>query len=123
MIALLSFVYEVQLLYERTQTPEGNVANFENHLAAIDVPLETSRPGHVFCWVATQCKLATLVNLIQDSENNSGAAFQKKIPESLLGSLHDLSLRFGATSLEKQCEEAIKRFKLNKKLFDSGKNV
>ncbi|GKD79145.1 hypothetical protein Tco_1341766, partial [Tanacetum coccineum] len=58
-----------------------------------------------------------------DSENNSGAAFQKKIPESLLGSLRDLSLRFGATSLEKQCEEAIERFKLNKKLFDSGKNV
>lgn len=46
-----------------------------------------------------------------------------QIPESLLSSLRDLSLRFGATSLVKQCEEAIERFKQNKKLFDCGKNV
>ncbi|GJZ44774.1 hypothetical protein Tco_0592370 [Tanacetum coccineum] len=49
------------------------------------------------------------VMLELDSENNSGAAFQKKIPESLLGSLHDLSLRFGATSLVKQCHGLIAR--------------
>ncbi|KAL8233460.1 hypothetical protein R6Q59_019560 [Mikania micrantha] len=46
-----------------------------------------------------------------------------QIPESLLGCLRDLSVRFGATSLVKQCENIIDRFKLNKKLFDSGKNV
>ncbi|CAH1446256.1 unnamed protein product [Lactuca virosa] len=46
-----------------------------------------------------------------------------QIPESLLSSLRDLSVRFGATSLVKQCEEVIERFKLNKKLFDSGKNI
>ncbi|KAL4557579.1 hypothetical protein LXL04_035762 [Taraxacum kok-saghyz] len=46
-----------------------------------------------------------------------------QIPESLLSSLRDLSVRFGATSLVRQCEEVIERFKLNKKLFDSGKNI
>ncbi|KVI07377.1 BTB/Kelch-associated [Cynara cardunculus var. scolymus] len=46
-----------------------------------------------------------------------------QIPESLLSSLRDLSVRFGVTSLVKQCAEVIERFKLNKKLFDSGKNV
>nr|GEX81933.1 hypothetical protein [Tanacetum cinerariifolium] len=45
MIALLSLVYEVQLLYARTQTSEGNVVNFE----IFDVPFETSRLGQVFC--------------------------------------------------------------------------
>ncbi|XP_071733978.1 BTB/POZ domain-containing protein At2g30600 [Rutidosis leptorrhynchoides] len=46
-----------------------------------------------------------------------------QIPESLLAPLRDLSLQFGAMSLVKQCEEVIERFKLNKKLFDSGKNI
>lgn len=46
-----------------------------------------------------------------------------QIPESLLSSVRDLSAQFGVTSLVKQCEEVIERFKLNKKLFDSGKNV
>ncbi|KDP36794.1 hypothetical protein JCGZ_08085 [Jatropha curcas] len=46
-----------------------------------------------------------------------------QILESQLGSLWALSLRFEVTSLAKQCEETVERFKLNKKLFDSGKNV
>ncbi|GER49721.1 BTB/POZ domain-containing protein [Striga asiatica] len=46
-----------------------------------------------------------------------------KVPESLLSSLRDLSLRFEVNTLVRQCEEMIERFKLNKKLFDSGKCV
>nr|XP_043615321.1 BTB/POZ domain-containing protein At2g30600 [Erigeron canadensis] len=46
-----------------------------------------------------------------------------QIPESLLGPLRGLGLRFGVTSLVRQCEEVTERFKLNKKLFDSGKNI
>uniref|UniRef100_A0A5B7AZC0 BTB domain-containing protein n=1 Tax=Davidia involucrata TaxID=16924 RepID=A0A5B7AZC0_DAVIN len=46
-----------------------------------------------------------------------------QIPESQLSSLRDLSLQFEVMSLVKQCEEIIERFKLNKRLFDSGKNV
>ncbi|XP_059634394.1 BTB/POZ domain-containing protein At2g30600 [Cornus florida] len=46
-----------------------------------------------------------------------------QIPESQLSSLRALSLQFEVISLVKQCEEIIARFKLNKKLFDLGKNV
>lgn len=46
-----------------------------------------------------------------------------QILESQLGSLRDLSQQFEVMSLVKQCEELINRFKLNKKLFDSGKKV
>lgn len=46
-----------------------------------------------------------------------------RIPESQLSSLWTLSLHFEVNTLVKQCEEIIERFKLNKKLFDSGKNV
>lgn len=46
-----------------------------------------------------------------------------QIPESHLVSLGDLSLQFEVLPLLKQCEEIIEHFKLNKKLFDSGKNV
>ncbi|CAA0842003.1 BTB/POZ domain-containing protein [Striga hermonthica] len=46
-----------------------------------------------------------------------------KVPESQLSSLRDLSLRFEVNTLARQCEEMIERFKLNKKLFDSGKCV
>ncbi|CAA3010178.1 BTB POZ domain-containing At2g30600 [Olea europaea subsp. europaea] len=45
------------------------------------------------------------------------------IPESHLSSLKALSLRFEVMTLVKRCEETIERFKLNKKLFNSGKNV
>ncbi|KAL5713839.1 hypothetical protein ACHQM5_015881 [Ranunculus cassubicifolius] len=45
------------------------------------------------------------------------------ILESQLASLRDLSQQFEVTSLIRQCEEVIDRFKLNKKLFDSGKKV
>ncbi|WKA09250.1 hypothetical protein VitviT2T_026915 [Vitis vinifera] len=48
---------------------------------------------------------------------------QTQIPESQLVSLRALSLQFEVMPLLKQCEEIIERFKLNKKLFDSGKNV
>ncbi|XP_065881581.1 BTB/POZ domain-containing protein At2g30600 isoform X2 [Euphorbia lathyris] len=46
-----------------------------------------------------------------------------QISESQLVSLRALSLRFEVVLLAKQCEETLDRFKLNKKLFGSGKNV
>ncbi|KAF5943186.1 hypothetical protein HYC85_020828 [Camellia sinensis] len=46
-----------------------------------------------------------------------------KILESQLNSLRALSLKYEVMPLVKQCEEITERFKLNKKLFDSGKNV
>lgn len=46
-----------------------------------------------------------------------------QIPESQLNPLRDLSFQFKVMSLVKQCEDCIERFKTNKKLFDSGKNV
>lgn len=46
-----------------------------------------------------------------------------QVPESLLSSLKSLSLRFEVSTLAKQCDEMMERFKLNKKLFDSGKSV
>ncbi|KAG9443198.1 hypothetical protein H6P81_019052 [Aristolochia fimbriata] len=46
-----------------------------------------------------------------------------RVEESQLGALRDLSLQFEVSSMVKLCEEAIDRFKLNKKIFDSGKNV
>ncbi|XP_031254611.1 BTB/POZ domain-containing protein At2g30600 [Pistacia vera] len=48
---------------------------------------------------------------------------QTQISEPQLGSLLALSSQFQVMPLVKQCEETIERFKLNKKLFDSGKNV
>ncbi|KAF9683236.1 hypothetical protein SADUNF_Sadunf05G0191700 [Salix dunnii] len=48
---------------------------------------------------------------------------QTQISDSQLGSLWALSLQFEVMPLVKRCEEAVERFKLNKKLFDSGKNV
>ncbi|OVA19556.1 BTB/POZ-like [Macleaya cordata] len=48
---------------------------------------------------------------------------QTQILEPQLGSLRDLSLQFEVMPLVKQCEEITDRFKLNKKLFDSGKKV
>ncbi|OMP09695.1 BTB/POZ-like protein [Corchorus olitorius] len=50
-------------------------------------------------------------------------AGQTQISEAQLSSLWALSLQFEVMPLVKQCEEAIERFKVNKKLFDSGKNV
>ncbi|XP_042063988.1 BTB/POZ domain-containing protein At2g30600-like isoform X1 [Salvia splendens] len=46
-----------------------------------------------------------------------------EVPESRLSSLRTLSLRFEVSALAKQCDELMERFKLNKKLFDSGKSV
>ncbi|XP_057502787.1 BTB/POZ domain-containing protein At2g30600 [Actinidia eriantha] len=46
-----------------------------------------------------------------------------KILESQLSSLKALSLKYEVMALVKQCEEMTERFKLNKKLFDSGNNV
>ncbi|KAL6578268.1 hypothetical protein OROMI_010596 [Orobanche minor] len=46
-----------------------------------------------------------------------------KVPESHLGSLEALSLQFEVNTLAEQCKETIERFKLNKRLFDSGKSV
>lgn len=46
-----------------------------------------------------------------------------QISESQLGALWALSLQFKVMPLAKLCEETVERFKLNKKLFDSGKNV
>ncbi|KAK6116169.1 hypothetical protein DH2020_008438 [Rehmannia glutinosa] len=46
-----------------------------------------------------------------------------KVPELHLSSLKALSLQFEVSTLAKQCEEMMERFKLNKKLFDSGKSV
>lgn len=46
-----------------------------------------------------------------------------QILESQLNSLRALSLKYEVMPLVKQCEEITERFKLNKKLFDSGKNV
>lgn len=46
-----------------------------------------------------------------------------KVLESQLSSLRTLSLKYEVTPLVKQCEEITERFKLNKKLFDSGNNV
>ncbi|KAK9756671.1 hypothetical protein RND81_01G113800 [Saponaria officinalis] len=48
---------------------------------------------------------------------------QTRIPESQLSPLKELSIHFEVTPLTKQCEECIERFKLNKRLFDSGQNV
>ncbi|KAJ1411498.1 SKP1/BTB/POZ domain superfamily [Sesbania bispinosa] len=46
-----------------------------------------------------------------------------QIPQEQLGSLRDLSLQFEVMPLAKQCEEIMERFKLDKKLLDTGKNV
>ncbi|CAN6582386.1 unnamed protein product [Malus baccata var. baccata] len=46
-----------------------------------------------------------------------------QIPEPQLGSLRALGLQFEVIPLVKQCEEAMERWKLNKKLFDFGKSV
>ncbi|TKY57581.1 BTB/POZ domain-containing protein [Spatholobus suberectus] len=46
-----------------------------------------------------------------------------QIPQEQLGSLRALSLQFEVMPLVKQCEETMERFKLDKKLFDTGKNV
>ncbi|XP_048444266.1 BTB/POZ domain-containing protein At2g30600 isoform X2 [Pyrus x bretschneideri] len=46
-----------------------------------------------------------------------------QIPEPQLGSLRALGLQFEVIPLVKQCEEAMERWKLNKKLFDFGKCV
>ncbi|KAF2324780.1 hypothetical protein GH714_016759 [Hevea brasiliensis] len=46
-----------------------------------------------------------------------------QISESQLGSLWALSRQFEVMPLAKQCEETVERFQLNKKLFDSGRNV
>ncbi|XP_011034881.1 PREDICTED: BTB/POZ domain-containing protein At2g30600-like isoform X2 [Populus euphratica] len=48
---------------------------------------------------------------------------QTQISEAQLGSLRALSLQFEVMPLVRQCEETAERFKLNKKLFDSGKSV
>ncbi|KAJ6680911.1 hypothetical protein OIU74_019402 [Salix koriyanagi] len=48
---------------------------------------------------------------------------QTQISDSQLGSLWALSLQFEVMPLAKRCEETVERFKLNKKLFDSCKNV
>ncbi|KAM7253169.1 hypothetical protein ACFE04_025787 [Oxalis oulophora] len=45
------------------------------------------------------------------------------ISESQLSPLWALSSQFKLVPLMKQCDETMERFKLNKKLFDSGKNV
>uniref|UniRef100_A0A7C8YYJ7 BTB domain-containing protein n=1 Tax=Opuntia streptacantha TaxID=393608 RepID=A0A7C8YYJ7_OPUST len=46
-----------------------------------------------------------------------------QIPESQLNPLHELALQFKVMPLVKQCEDCIERFKMNKRLFDSGKKV
>lgn len=46
-----------------------------------------------------------------------------QIPESQLGPLRALGSHFEVMPLVKQCEETMERFKLNKKLFDSGKSI
>ncbi|XP_051126591.1 BTB/POZ domain-containing protein At2g30600 [Andrographis paniculata] len=46
-----------------------------------------------------------------------------KVPESHLSSLKALSLRFEVCTIAKQCDEMMERFKLNKKLFESGNAV
>ncbi|KAL8487068.1 hypothetical protein ACS0TY_023666 [Phlomoides rotata] len=46
-----------------------------------------------------------------------------KVPESHLSTLKGLSLQFEVSTLAKQCDEMMERFKLNKKLFDSGRSV
>ncbi|KAL0392281.1 UNVERIFIED_CONTAM: BTB/POZ domain-containing protein [Sesamum radiatum] len=55
--------------------------------------------------------------------NSSSFVSLMKVPESHLSSLKALSLQFEVSMLVKQCEEMMERFKLNKKLFDSGKSV
>ncbi|XWS24596.1 hypothetical protein CRYUN_Cryun28dG0116700 [Craigia yunnanensis] len=50
-------------------------------------------------------------------------AGQTQISETQLSSLWALSLQFEVLPLVKQCEKAMERFKVNKKLFDSGRNV
>ncbi|KAL6011917.1 hypothetical protein ACLOJK_002383 [Asimina triloba] len=45
------------------------------------------------------------------------------IMESQLSSLRDLGLQFQVFPLVRQCDETIERFKMNKRLFDSGKKV
>ncbi|XP_022769367.1 BTB/POZ domain-containing protein At2g30600-like isoform X2 [Durio zibethinus] len=47
----------------------------------------------------------------------------QQISETQLSSLWALSLQFEVMPLVKLCEEAMERFKVNKKLFDSGKTV
>ncbi|GKA26586.1 dihydroorotase, mitochondrial [Tanacetum coccineum] len=47
----------------------------------------------------------------------------RPIRESLLRSRRDVSLRFGSTSLLKQCEEAIERFKLTKSAKQFGRAI
>lgn len=46
-----------------------------------------------------------------------------KISEAQLSSLWGLALRFEVMPLVKQCEEAMERFKANKKLSDSGETM
>ncbi|XVF74114.1 hypothetical protein PTKIN_Ptkin13bG0034200 [Pterospermum kingtungense] len=48
---------------------------------------------------------------------------QTQIPETQLSSLWALSLQFEVLPLVKQCEEAMERLKVNKKVFDLGRNV
>ncbi|XP_057974400.1 BTB/POZ domain-containing protein At2g30600 isoform X1 [Malania oleifera] len=48
---------------------------------------------------------------------------QTQITDAQLGSLRALSLQFEVMPLVKQCDEVVERLKLNKKLFESGKNV
>lgn len=59
-----------------------------------------------------------MVNLSAKMNN-----YLMQVPESRLSSLRTLSLRFEVSALAKQCDELMERFKLNKKLFDSGKSV
>ncbi|KAK7280797.1 hypothetical protein RJT34_25864 [Clitoria ternatea] len=46
-----------------------------------------------------------------------------QIPHEQLGALRALSLQFEVTPLVKQCEEVMERFKLDKKLLETSKNV
>ncbi|XP_019413232.1 PREDICTED: BTB/POZ domain-containing protein At2g30600 isoform X1 [Lupinus angustifolius] len=46
-----------------------------------------------------------------------------QVPHDQLDSLRDLSRQFEVMPLLKQCEETMERFKKDKKLFDSNKNV
>ncbi|KNA06189.1 hypothetical protein SOVF_183290 [Spinacia oleracea] len=48
---------------------------------------------------------------------------QTRISEAQLVPLREISLQFEVMPLLKQCEEIMGRFKSNKKMFDSGKNV
>lgn len=46
-----------------------------------------------------------------------------QVPESYLSSLSALSMQFGVVTLYQQCDKMMERFKLNKKLFDSGRRI